>query len=191
MPRIKTTRWALLVAPLILAGCSSSTMQTLGLQRNPPDEFKVTTQPQLSMPADLNQAAEALPAPTPGVARPQDVAISQQAATAMMGAAALPSGAPSTAGDQDFLAKAGPPAPAGIRAEVDALGEKDQQSRSFGNRMNPFGSAVAKPAIVNAKEESQRLQKNAALGESPANGPTPLVKQKDHGPLGNWLESIF
>jgi len=191
MPRIKTTRWALLVAPLILAGCSSSTMQTLGLQRDPPDEFKVTTQPQLSMPPDLNQAAEALPAPTPGVARPQDVAISQQAATAIMGAAALPSGTPSTAGDQNFLEKAGPPAPSNIRAEVDALGEKDQQSRSLGNRLNPFGSAIAKPAIVNAKEESQRLQKNAALGESPANGPTPLVKKKDHGPLGNWLESIF
>ncbi|WP_459677270.1 DUF3035 domain-containing protein [Acidisoma sp. 7E03] len=184
-------RWALLVAPLMIAGCSSSTMQTLGLQRDPPDEFKVTTQPQLAMPPDLNQAAEALPAPTPGVARPQDVAISQQAATAMMGAAALPSGPASTTGDQNFLQQAGPPASPGIRNEVDALGEKDQQSRTLGNRMNPFGSAVQKPAVVNAKEESQRLQKNAALGQSPAVGSTPLVKQKDHGPLGNWLESIF
>lgn len=191
MPRMMTMRWTLLLAPLVLAGCSSGTMQTLGLQRDPPDEFKVTTQPQLAMPPDLNQAAQALPAPTPGAARPQDVAISQQAESAIIGAASLPSGTPSTAGDQNFLAKAGPPAPAGIRQDVNVLGEKDQASRSLGNRMNPFGSAVAKPAIVNAKEESQRLQKNAALGESPTVGTTPLVKQKDHGPLGNWLDSIF
>ncbi|HTI03266.1 MAG TPA: DUF3035 domain-containing protein [Acidisoma sp.] len=186
-----TMRWTLLLAPLMLAGCSSGTMQTLGLQRDPPDEFKVTTQPQLAMPPDLNQAAQVLPAPTPGAVRPQDVAVSQQAESAMLGAASLPNGAPSTAGDQNFLAKAGPPAPASIRQEVNALGEKDQNSRSLSNRMNPFGTAVAKPAIVNAKEESQRLQKNAALGESPANGNTPIVKPKDHGPLGNWLDSIF
>jgi len=191
MPRMMTMRWTLLLAPLMLAGCSSGTMQTLGLQRDPPDEFKVTTQPQLAMPPDLNQAAQVLPAPTPGAARPQDVAVSQQAESAMLGAASLPNGAPSTAGDQNFLAKAGPPAPASIRQEVNALGEKDQNSRSLSNRMNPFGTAVAKPAIVNAKEESQRLQKNAALGESPANGNTPIVKPKDHGPLGNWLDSIF
>lgn len=191
MPNMKTMRWPLLLAPLVIAGCSSGTMQTLGLQRNPPDEFKVTTQPQLSLPPDLNQAAQILPAPTPGAPRPQDVAISQQAESAMLGAASLPNGAPSTVGDQNFVAKAGPTAPADIRQEVNALGEKDQKSRSLGNRMNPFGSAVAKPAIVNAKEESQRLQKNAALGQSPANGATPLVKQKDHGPLGNWLDSIF
>ena len=36
MPRMMTMRWSLLLAPLMLAGCSSGTMQTLGLQRNPP-----------------------------------------------------------------------------------------------------------------------------------------------------------
>jgi hypothetical protein len=189
---MKTKRWTLLLlAPLMLAGCSNSMMQAIGLQRNPPDEFRVTTQPQLAMPPDLNQAAQALPAPTPGVARPQDVAISQQAESAMLGAASIPNSAPSTAGDQDFLAKAGPPAPAGIRQEVNALGEKDKKSRTFGNRMNPFGQPVAKPAVVNAKQESQRIQRNEALGESPTVGTTPLVKKKDNGPLGNWLDSIF
>ncbi|WP_459696434.1 DUF3035 domain-containing protein [Acidisoma sp. C75] len=186
-----TKRWTLLLAPLMLAGCSSGVMQTIGLQRNPPDEFKVTTQPQLAMPPDLNQAAQALPAPTPGVARPQDVAISQQAASAMMGAASLPSGAPSTAGDQAFLAKAGPPPPANIRAQVEAIAVKDQKSRTLGNRLNPFGAPIAKPAIVNAREETKRLQRNAALGISPAAGTTPLVKPKNRGPLGNFFDSLF
>lgn len=191
MPRMTTMRWTLLVAPLMLAGCSSSTMQTLGLQRNPPDEFQVTTQNQLSMPPDLNQAASSLPAPTPGAPRPQDVAVSQQAESAMLGAASLSGGAPNTTGDQAFVSQAGPAAPANIRQEIDVQALKDQKSQSLGNRMNPFGSAVAHPAIVDAKAESQRLQKNAALGISPANGSTPIVKPKDHGPLGNWLDSIF
>jgi Protein of unknown function (DUF3035) len=83
-------RSALLLAPLILpvaavGGCSDSTMQTLGLQRNPPDEFQVTTQPVLAMPPDLNAAAATLPSPVPGAPRPQDVAVPQQAEDAMLG----------------------------------------------------------------------------------------------------------
>ena len=143
------------------------------------------------MPPDLNQAAASLPAPSPGAPRPQDVAISQQAESAMLGAASLPNGTPSTVGDQNFLKEAGPPAPGNIRQEVNALAEKDQKSQTLGNRLNPFGSKVEKPVMVNAKEETQRLQKNAALGVSPANGSTPIVKPKNHGPLGDFLDSIF
>jgi hypothetical protein len=57
--------------------------------------------------------------------------------------------------------------------------------------MNPFGLTVAKPALVDATEERQRLQRNAALGISPAVGSTPLVKPKNNGPLGDLLDSIF
>lgn len=184
-------RWALVVAPLALVGCSSSTMQTLGLQRNPPDEFEVTTQPVLAMPPDLNAAATDLPAPAPGAPRPQDVAVPQQAEDAMLGGAALEGGAPSTVGDQAFLQQAGPPAPPGIRDEVDAIAARDQRSHSLGNRINPFGIPVAKPALVNANQERQRLQKNAALGLSPTVGKTPLVKPKNNGPLGDLLDNVF
>jgi hypothetical protein len=185
------TRWTLLVAPLMLAACSSGTMQSLGLQRDPPDEFQVTTQSQLAMPPDLNAAASDLPAPTPGAPRPQEVAIPVQAESAMLGGASLAGGAPNTAGDQAFVAQAGPPAPADIRQEINAQAVHDAKSQTMGNRMNPFGSAVAKPAVVDAKGESQRLQKNAALGLSPATGSTPLVKPKSHGPLGDLLDKIF
>jgi hypothetical protein len=189
-------RSALLLAPLVLpvavvGGCSDSTMQTLGLQRNPPDEFQVTTQPVLAMPPDLNAAAATLPSPVPGAPRPQDVAVPQQAEDAMLGGAALEGGAPSTAGDQAFLQQAGPPPPADIRQEVNALAARDAKSQTLGNRMNPFGLTVAKPALVDATEERQRLQKNAALGISPAVGSTPLVKPKNNGPLGDLLDSIF
>lgn len=192
MPKVTTMRWTLLMAPFVLAGCSSSTMQTLGLQRNPPDEFQVTTQSQLAMPADLNSAAANLPAPTPGAPRPQEVAIPVQAENAMLGGAALSGGAPNTAGDQAFVAQAGPPAPADIRQQISALAAKDAKSQTLSNRMDPFGIPVAKPAIVDAKLETQRLQRNAALGLSPAKGSTPIVKPKhNNGPLGNWLESVF
>jgi len=191
-----TMRSALLLAPLVLsplvlAGCSDSMMQTLGLQRDPPDEFQVTTQPALAMPPDLNAAAAALPSPIPGAPRPQDVAVPQQAEDAMLGGAALEGGAPSTVGDQSFLQKAGPPAPPAIRQEVNTLAARDARSQTLGNRMNPFGIPVAKPALVDATAERQRLQKNAALGLSPAVGSTPIVKPKSNGPLGNLLDSIF
>ena len=196
MSRMMTMRWALLLAPLVLAplalgGCSDSTMQTLGLQRDPPDEFQVTTQPALAMPPDLNAAATALPAPIPGAPRPQDVAVPQQAEDAMLGGAALEGGTPSTVGDQSFLQRAGPPAPPGIRQQVDTLAARDASSHTLGNRVDPFGIPVAKPALVDAGEERQRLQKNAALGLSPATGSTPVVKPKTNGPLGGLLDSIF
>jgi hypothetical protein len=191
-----TMRWALLRAPLVLLplalmGCNDGTMQALGLQRNPPDEFQVTTQPALAIPPDLNAAAAALPAPIPGAPRPQDVAVPQQAEDAMLGGAALEGGAPSTVGDQTFLQKAGPPAPPDIRQEINNLAARDARSQTLGNRMNPFGIPVAKPALVDASQERQRLQKNAALGLSPAVGSTPIVKPKTNGPLGDLLDSIF
>jgi len=191
-----TMRWALLRAPLVLiplvlTGCNDGTMQALGLQRDPPDEFQVTTQPVLAMPPDLNAAAAALPAPIPGAPRPQDVAVPQQAEDAMLGGAALEGGAPSTVGDQTFLQKAGPPAPPDIRQEINNLAARDARSQTLGNRMNPFGIPVAKPALVDASQERQRLQKNAALGLSPAVGSTPIVKPKTNGPLGDLLDSIF
>jgi Protein of unknown function (DUF3035) len=201
MSRMMTIRSALLrapqalallvLAPLTLAGCNNGTMQTLGLQRDPPDEFQVTTQPVLAMPPDLNAAATALPTPIPGAPRPQDVAVPQQAEDAMLGGAALEGGTPSTAGDQTFLQHAGPPAPPGIREDVNALAARDARSQTLGNRMNPFGISVAKPALVDAGQERQRLQKNAALGLSPAAGSTPIVKPKNNGPLGDLLGSIF
>jgi hypothetical protein len=181
----------LVLAPLLLAGCSNSMLQTIGLQRDPPDEFEVTTQPVLAMPPDLNAAAAALPAPIPGAPRPQDVAVPQQAEDAMLGGAALEGGAPSTAGDQSFLQQAGPPAPPAIRQEVNTLAARDAKSQTLGNRLNPFGLTVAKPALVDASEERQRLQRNAALGLSPAVGSTPVVKPKSNGPLGNLFDSIF
>src|ERR1700710_2561714 len=102
-----TTRLALLLAPLVLAGCSDSVMKTIGLQRDPPDEFQVTTQPALAMPPDLNVAAQALPRPDPGASRPQDVAVRQQAEDAMIGGAAI-GGGPTTGGDAALVQAGGP-----------------------------------------------------------------------------------
>jgi hypothetical protein len=192
-----TTRLALLLAPsallatMALGGCSDSLMQSIGLQRNPPDEFQVTTQPVLAMPPNLEAAAQALPAPTPGASRPQDVAVRQQAEDAMIGGAALPNGTPSTAGDASLVQQAGPAAPANIRQEVDAQGRQDVKSRATANRLNPLGRPVAPVAVVDAGAERKRLQENAALGRSPATGSTPLVKPGKHGPLGNLINNLF
>ena len=116
----------------------------------------------------------------------------QQAEDAMLGGAALEGGTPSTAGDQNFLqhARPGRHRPASARRSI-RWRRGDAKSQTLGNRVNPFGLTVAKPALVDASEERQRLQKNAALGLSPAAGSTPIVKPKSDGPLGGLLNGLF
>src|SRR5271154_2339334 len=68
-----------LLPVLWLAACGgNSVTKTLGLAPSSPDEFTVTTRAPLSVPPDL-LANPALPAPTPGLARPQESSPTQQA----------------------------------------------------------------------------------------------------------------
>jgi hypothetical protein len=40
---------------------------------------------------------------------------------------------------------------------------------------------------VDARAEQQRLRTNAALGQSPSTGDTPIIQRKRRG----WLEGLF
>ena len=57
-----------------LAGCSGDSQRTFGFSRDAPDEFTVTTRAPLAMPPSF-----ALPPPTPGVSRPQELSDAQKA----------------------------------------------------------------------------------------------------------------
>ncbi|MBK5955442.1 hypothetical protein CCR92_15760, partial [Rhodospirillum rubrum] len=61
-PFARTLVAAALLAPLALSGCSNA-KKSLGLDRQPPDEFKVVTRAPLAMPPDFN-----LRPPQPGIA---------------------------------------------------------------------------------------------------------------------------
>ncbi|HWT10744.1 MAG TPA: DUF3035 domain-containing protein, partial [Roseomonas sp.] len=66
---------ATLALAALLPACGDNTSRALGLVRDAPDEFQVTTRAPLSMPPDMTT----LPSPTPGSPRPQERSTRQQA----------------------------------------------------------------------------------------------------------------
>jgi hypothetical protein len=162
--------------PLAFAGCSSGSdiSRAFGMTRDSPDEFQVTTRAPLSMPPNY-----ALRPPRPGAARPQEVSESREAEALLAPQTAL-AGNPGTnsPGQQALLAAAGPAAPAGIRQQVDADASIDQTDRNFADKVMFWRTTPDKSVLVDPQRESQRLRENAALGQSPLAGDTPIIQRK-------------
>ncbi len=182
MPSLRPAALGLsLVGVLALAGCGGDVSRTLGLTRDSPDEFTVTTRAPLSMPPD-----EALPAPHPGVARPQELTSQQSAEAALAPDTALGGTAgPDSSGQEALVSQAGPGAPANIRSQVDA--EASQVPRESLTSRLMFWTPPPQPAegaVLDPAKESERLRENAALGQKATTGDTPIIQQKK--PTG-WL----
>src|SRR5205085_2157135 len=105
-PRRARMRAALMLsaAGLVLAGCGDSVTRTLGLVRDAPDEFTVTTRAPLAMPPSFE-----LPPPQPGAPRPQERPERVQAEEALVPQTALGGGAPApeSPGQQAIVRSAG------------------------------------------------------------------------------------
>jgi len=185
MKRSTLTRPLFLLPVLLVAACGgNSVTKTLGLQAASPDEFTVTTRAPLSVPPDLQDAS--LNPPTPGLARPQETPLTQQAQETLAPQLALnPATAGADSSGQDALvAEAGPTPPANIRAEVGLEATQDASARSLTNRLEFWQGKPEPGAVVNAPAEEARLQKNAALGESPTTGDTPVIDRSKSKFLG-------
>ena len=183
--RLRLAPVLLLGAAVPLSGCGSgdNLARNFGFVRDAPDEFTVTTQAPLSMPPDFS-----LRPPLPGAPRPQtrserlaaEEALNPQVALAAPQAAITP-------GQQALIAQAGGSAPANIRSEVDRQAAADRPSQNFIDRLM-FWRAPRQPGeVVDARQESERLRRDAALGQSPASGPTPIIQNKPKG----LLEGLF
>jgi len=173
-------------ACLAAAGCGDSLTRTIGLSRDAPDEFVVTTRAPLSMPPDFDVRP-----PRPGASRPQETALSTQAEEALvpettLSATASASGGTSP-GEQALDAQAGPAAPADIRRKVDADAALDARSRSFTDELMFWKSPPPPGVVVDPQKEQQRLQENAALGQSPNAGDTPIIQKQKSGGLFDIL----
>ena len=179
-----TTALVLIGATAFLAGCGGGGLsRTFGFTRDSPDEFAVTTQAPLSMPPDYD-----LRPPQPGEARPQNLSEARQAEQALIPQAGLgnaPAGL--SAGQQALLQQAGPPAPAGIRQELHQDNEHEAANGSFVNKLLFWRQPTPEGIVVDPKREAQRLRQNAALGQSPEAGDTPIIQPRQKG----WLESLF
>ncbi len=177
------TRAVSLCGLLALAACSGDDLtRTFGLTRDAPDEFRVTTRAPLSMPPDMTT----VPVPAPGEARPQELT-QEQAAQAVLSPNSVlqQQDAQSSPGQQALVAAAGPAAPHDIRARVDSELQLDRPSQSFTDRLMFWRPAPPPGTIVDAKRESQRLRQDAALGQSPESGDTPIIQRKRQGLFGS------
>lgn len=172
-------------AGLALAGCNGGDLsRTIGLSRDAPDEFTVTTRAPLSMPPDFS-----LRPPRPGASRPQELSERQQAEAALSPTTAL-AGRPTgtSPGQLALLGAAGPPAPRDIRNEVDADAQLDQPGRSFSDRLMFWKPAPPAGTAVDPAAETKRLQQNAALGAAENAGDTPIIQRRRPGSI---LDSLF
>jgi hypothetical protein len=166
-----------LALTLGLGACSSDVERTFGLTRDAPDEFTVTTRAPLSQPPDYT-----LTPPRPGAARPQELTTQQAAEAALAPDTALsnPAG-PDTSGQQALVAQAGPPAPPDIRDRINAEQGLDVPHQGLTEQLMFWHKAPEPGTLLDPTRESQRLRENAALGQPPTVGDSPIIQPKKSG----------
>lgn len=169
---------------LSLAACGNTDLsRTFGFTRDAPDEFDVTTRAPLSMPPDF-----ALRPPRPGAPRPMEQSAPKQAEEALVPQTALGSqqGGESP-GQAALVQQAGPPASGRIREQVDADARMQQVDSGFLDRLMFWKPSPPQGIVVDPQKEAKRLREDAALGQSPEAGDTPIIQPRRKG----WLEGIF
>lgn len=159
----------------LLAGCSTDSLtRSFGFTRDAPDEFSVTTRAPLSMPPQFS-----LRPPRPGAPRPQERSERAAAEAALSPEAALTTqNTEVTPGQTALLAQTGAPVSANIRNQIDQEGQLDNPGRSFSDRLMFWrNSAPASGGTqIDATGEAARLRNNAALGQAPNAGTTPVIQ---------------
>ncbi|NMJ40993.1 DUF3035 domain-containing protein [Roseomonas sp. JC162] len=186
-----TTRLALfpaLAAGILLSACGDNTTRSLGLVRDAPDEFQVTTRAPLSMPPDMTT----LPSPRPGASRPQERSARAAAEQVLVPNLSLEDprrvpGARTTVGETALLQRAGPEAPDDIRRRVDEESLRlDQPNRTLTDRLIFWRDPPPPGVAVDPQREAQRLRENAALGRDTEVGQTPVVQPRQRS-FWEWL----
>ncbi|MBK1664476.1 hypothetical protein CKO38_06185 [Rhodospirillum rubrum] len=183
-PFARTLVAAALLAPLALSGCTNA-KKSLGLDRQPPDEFKVVTRAPLAMPPDFN-----LRPPQPGIARPQEVTPRDSARAALTGVETPMVAGGLSSGEQVLLAKAGadraiPDIRTVVNRETSALSAEE---RTFTDRLVFWRAPEEDPGnVVDPEAENRRLRENQSLGKPVTDGRTPTIERRQKG----ILEGIF
>lgn len=182
-------RFLLISFSLLLSACSDGVVQeTLGLNREAPDEFTVVSRPPLTVPPDFS-----LRPPRPGAA-PLGEDAQVKAKTLLTGKpdgnkdpAALESPTVETAvtpvtrqdalskGDEALLKRAGADkADATVR---DRLNRTDKNA-SDANLLDKVAPTDGAEPVVNPEKEAARLKANKAAGKSADEGDVPVVTPK-------------
>jgi len=141
---------------VMVSACGEETQKTLGLKRDPIDEFTVVRQAPLTLPPKYE-----LRPPRPGQERPQSLDNRDKAEDALFSddTSAQEPSAGLSSGEAIFLEKSGGlDAPDDIRQQLDARqAEKKAKEDTFLNKWNPFESGDKDP-LVDPEAEEKRLQ---------------------------------
>ena len=167
---------------LTMAGCGSnvkdSVRDTLGLNKNAPDEFAVRTRAPLEIPQKL-----ILRPPQPGIQRPQEKTAIVTAKEAVFGEDTVKK-AQEPSQNQDniegvLLEKSG-----ADKVSDDIRNLVDQETNAIIDRNKPVaqklldlasGEEASSATIVDAKAEYERIKKNLEEGKSVLEGETPMI----------------
>ncbi len=189
-------------ALLLALGACEGVKNQLGLTKQPPDEFRVTSRAPLSLPPDYN-----LLPPQPGVPRPQEGTAQEQAEEIVIGANSANGGNGSnasasifsingatsvqtrSAGEVALLSAAGTDrADPNIRQIVDReTALFNEQDEGFLDSLIFWREAEPPGEVVDAGKESTRLRENVALGKPVVEGETPTIERREK----SLFEGIF
>lgn len=165
----------------LLTGCSSIS-DTLGLGRNPPDEFAVVDRPPLSRPPNFD-----LQPPRPGAPRPQE----QNATSAASAELFIDEGDPFANVDASNTEKAlleaakTEAADPDIRDKINReAAQMVQESSSFVDDILWWRKPEANATVVDAAAESDRVRESQAANKPLDATPTPVIKRNESDWLG-------
>ncbi|MDX2028016.1 MAG: DUF3035 domain-containing protein [Alphaproteobacteria bacterium] len=164
---------------LALSACGG-VRESLGLGRNPPDEFAVVDRPPLSMPPDYG-----LRPPEPGAPRPQETHTSQQASDVLFGShastAVEASASEKALLEASHVAKADP----NIRQVVEReAAQKVSGTRHLVDELLWWKKREKPATTVDAPAEAERIRETKDKGEPINQGATPVIERQKSGWLG-------
>jgi len=181
--------WMVLLAASTLLVACGDVRESLGLGRNPPDEFAVIDRPPLSMPPDFG-----LRPPRPGAPRPQEVDLTQRANDTLFSAdnvEASTTGGPSSAAEpsdieQTLLSQTGSEkADPDIRNIVNREStQKVEASPHLVQELLWWKKDKDSSTVVDAEAEAARIKTAQEKGEPLNQGPTPIIEHDKSGWLG-------
>ncbi len=197
----------LLCTCLALTACGEGSVgQKIGIERKPPDEFRVLSRPPLNVPPEFNlrppsdgSDMEGLETPASKVAEqavfgtdtPDSSSESSlKPGTAPTAVMPVESSDMASGTDQNFLNRAGvsvakPDIRKIIREETGTTGLEEKESA-----LKILSSPNPREPMVDAEKEKERLKTNAAEGKPVDEGDTPTKLPKDRGILDK-LDRIF
>ena len=170
----KFLRCAVLALPLLLTACEGGVQETLGLNREAPDEFTVVSRPPLTVPPEFT-----LRPPNPGEA-PLGSSADEKARSLLTGTttpAPASTAVTSNGAAASLLKRAGADAAdADIRSKLGVDEKTPADTSKATTLMEQLSGAQKKEPTVDAAKEAERLRANKAAGKPMNAGDVPEVK---------------